>query len=195
MSLRVDTEVQAADEVVTLAQAKAHMRVSGSADDDYIASLLRAAREQAEHKLRRSIGAQILVLQLDEFPHDVFGASSAVALPRPPAVSVTSVKYIDSDGVQVTMDSGAYVLDAQSASAWLLPAYGTDWPATREQANAVQVKYVTGYTPSNCPATIVHWVLMVAAAMYELREAENVATTSVPEFARRMIDRYQVPLL
>ena len=63
-------------------------------------------------------------------------------LTRIPAASVTSLKYFDADGVQQTLSSGAYALDSADdyGPAYVVPAYASSWPSTRDQVNAVALR-------------------------------------------------------
>lgn len=57
--------------------------------------------------------------------------------------SVSSVKYLDTDGNLQTLESSQYQVDLFNSR--LYPAYGVTWPALREQFNAVQIEFVSGY--------------------------------------------------
>lgn len=182
MGLKVITPV--ATEPVTLAEAKLHLRVDHSVDDTLISSLISAAREECEHLLERAVSGQTLELSIDEFPAD------GIKLPRPPVMSITSVTYVDEDGVTQTMASGDYYLDDAQAPAWLLPAYGLDWPAARAEANAVKVRYVAGY--ADCPELIRAWILLRVGTLYANREADSDKPALPSPFADRLLDRYRI---
>lgn len=129
-----------AAEPVSLADAKAHLRVDHAADDDLIAALIAAAREDAEHRLGRALVMQTLEQVCDAFPAD-----GDIELPNPPLASVTSVKYLDSDGVEQTLSTSLYDVDSDSAPGEIHRAYGVTWPSTRCVENAVRARYVAGY--------------------------------------------------
>ena len=76
---------------------------------------------------------------------DGWPAAGAIELPRAPVLAVTSVKYINTSGVETTLAPSAYALDKDSEPGWLLPAYDTDWPEARDTANAVRVRYTAGF--------------------------------------------------
>lgn len=176
-------------EPITLAEAKAHLRVDVIDDDAYITALIVAARQAAEHATGRALMPQTWELALDAF-------DDVILLPRPPLASVTSVTYIDADGVTQTLAS--YLLDDHSQPARLLPAYGADWPTTREQANAVLIRYSAGYADAaSVPQPIKSWMLLHIGMLYENREAVVESSMSRSTFAAmpqydRLIDPYRV---
>lgn len=184
MSLKLITAPAA--EPVTLAEAKAHLRVDGTDDDVYITALIGAARQGAEHITERALMAQTWELALDAFEADIH-------LPRPPLASITSITYLNDGGALTTLDASAYLLDDYSEPARLLPAYGTTWPATRSQANAVLIRYVAGYASAAAvPQEIKSWMLLRIGLLYENRESA-VAGVSIAElpFVDRLLDAYR----
>lgn len=185
MSLKLITAP--ASEPITLAEAKLHLRVDGTDEDALITALIVAARQSAEHITGRSLMPQTWELALDEF-------DSAIYLPKPPLVSVTSVKYLDEDGVLQTLDPSAYLLDDYSEPAKLMPAYDTCWPSTRCQANAVTIRYQAGYADAeSVPQEIKSWMLLKIGMLYANREsvAVGVSVAEVPQ-VDRLLDSCRV---
>lgn len=180
------------EEPVTLAEAKLHCKVDGTDDDTLLTALIVAARQQAEHRLGRALCTQTLEKVLDIFP-------DGIKLPMPPAVSVTSVKYLDADGTEQTLSGASYTLDKDSAPGWLVPAYGLSWPDTRAVPNAVRVRYVAGYGAATAvPQSIKAWMLMAISTMYGQREAiiTGIIVAEVPrDFFAGLLDPYWVPSL
>lgn len=127
-------------EPITLDEAKAHLRVDHVADDALISELIGAARQYVEDWTGRALVEQTWQLELDAWP-----IGQVIYLPRPRAIGITSVKYIDGDGVQQTLGSGNYVLDEQSEPARLFPPYGVDWPSVRDQRGAIEIIWTAGY--------------------------------------------------
>jgi uncharacterized phiE125 gp8 family phage protein len=190
MTLRLITPPAA--EPLTLAEAKLHLRVDHSADDDLITALIQAAREGAEHLTGRSLITQTWERVLDAFP------GAEIELGRPPVASVVSVVYIDGAGNQQTMDAADYSLDNSTPNGWVLPSDALDvWPITYDTANAVRVQFTTGYGASGAavPAAIRSWMKLRIGTLYKLRE-EIVAGVSVADlpggFAERLLDPYRI---
>jgi uncharacterized phiE125 gp8 family phage protein len=186
MALKLITAATAL--AVSLVEAKEHLRVTESTEDTLITAMITAATEVAEQMTGRAIMPQTWELTLDSFP-------DAFELTRIPAASITSLKYYDADGVLTTMDGAAYTLDIADdyGFAYVVPAYGTEWPTAREQINAVVVRYVAGYANAAAvPESIKSWIKLQISAMYENRELEGIAQTHKIGFADRLLDRYVV---
>ena len=177
---------------VTLAEAKLHLRVDHTADDDLITSLIVAAREAAEHMTGRALITQTWERVLDAFP------CAEIELARPPVVSIASVSYVDAAGDTQVMDSADYALDNTTPPGWVLPsaAAGT-WPAALDTANAVRVRFVAGYGAdgSFVPSGILAWIKVRIGTLYKLRE-EVVTGVSVSDlsgsYTNTLLDPYRV---
>lgn len=87
MRVEVIVTTDAATEPVTLAEAKEHLRVSGTDEDAYITSLISAARRWCEGYLNRSITARTLTANFS----DADGRENEFTLPYPPIATVTSM--------------------------------------------------------------------------------------------------------
>lgn len=179
-------------EPVTLTEAKLHLRETDTAQDDLITALIVAARQYAENYTRRAFAQRTLELTLPCFPAD-----SIIELPQPPLQSVTSVKYIDFAGTLQTVLASAYQVDSYREPGLVKPAYLSFWQLTRDDFNAVQVRYVAGYAAAgspddyayNIPAAIKHWIKVRVATLYEHREQlvvdQRITAIEVP---RSIID-------
>ena len=179
--------VDAATEPISTAEAKAHLRVTSATDDTLIDGLVKVCRLVAENELRRSILPQTWQKTLDVFP-------GAIELPYPPATSVTSIKYLDSAGVQQTLAATEYTLDELSEPGWIVPAYNVTWPDTYATINAVEVVYVAGYANAAAvPQSIKQWILLHVGHLYENREATmpGISITPLP-FIGGLLDGYRV---
>jgi len=181
MSLTLTTAP--AIEPVSLALAKTHCRIDGTEFDTLLPIWISAARRRAEHELGRALITQTWELALDEFP------VADIELPMPGVLSIVSVKYLDSTGVEQTVDSADYALDAATTPGWVLLASGASWPSTYAGANSVKVRFTAGFGPaaSDAHEDVVAWMLMQIGAMH--RHASAVATgVSVTELPGRFVD-------
>lgn len=158
--------VAPASEPVTLVEAKLHLKVENTADDDLITSLIKTARQWCEGYQNRSYITRTITLKTDRFPN-VF------RLPRPQLLTVTSIKYIDLNGVQQTLAASVYDLDLYSQPGRVALAYNQSWPSIRGDINSVEVIYTAGYgaTAANVPDNIKAAIKLLVAHLYEHRSA------------------------
>lgn len=177
-------------EPVSLVEAKLHLRVDGADDDALIGALIQAAREQCEHETGRALVSQTWELVLDAFP------AAEIRIGKSPVQSIASVKYLDEQGDEQTLSSGAYVLDADTEPGWLMLAAGAAWPSTASVSNAVRIRFVAGYGASSAevPAGIRHWMLLRIGTGYKLREqfVAGASLAALPgNYADRLLDGYR----
>ena len=190
MSHTLDLVTAPATEPVTTAEAKAHMRVTGSDDDTYIDALVVAARTHAETITRRAFITQTWDLYQDRFE------GNEIHLPNAPLISVTTVKYIDVDGVLQTFTSDDYTVHAfSSAPGEIELDLDKVWPVTKSVDNAVVTQFVAGYgAAADIPQPIKQAMLMMIAHWYENRETTIVGATimEVPQASRMLLAPYRV---
>lgn len=165
MRLRVVTPP--VSEPVTLAEAKAHLRLESTDDDTYVSALIQAARQHVEEVCWRGVVTQTLELVLESFPE-----GESVVLPWGNLSTISSVAYVDGDGAEQTLDPGEYGADAISVPGRLVLGYNKSWPSTREQWNAVAVRYTVGWVVASVPAPIKQALLLLVSQMYENRTPE-----------------------
>ena len=148
---------------VSVADAKLSCRFDSSALDTDIEDMIKDAQRLTEHETGVSLTQSTWEVTLDSFPE-------AIELTRLPVASITSIKYKDLDGVEQTLSSGAYALDAQDTYgfAYVVPLYGTTWPDTRDEINAVKVQFVAGVaTAAEVPSHLRRKVKIYVAQMIE----------------------------
>ena len=153
---------------LTLAEAKDHLRVEHSDEDDLITRLIETATQHVDGIdgiLGRACITQTWTLTLDAFP-------AAIILPLPPCQSVDAITYIDTDGASQTLAVSGYPATGVGGAARVHPAFDTQWPATRVVPEAVSVTFTAGYgdTGADVPAPIRSAILMHVAHLYEHRE-------------------------
>lgn len=170
-------------EPVTLADAKLHLRVDHADDDTLIASLITAARQQAEHRTGRRVGLQTWVRSYDAFP------GWSLLLPDPPVTEVVSIQYEDPAGILRTMPPEDYRLRPLSEPAAVLPVKA--WPVALSAPGAVAVTYRCGITANDARwESLRAWMLLVIGTWYAQREATGpVQTYALPrEFWMGLLD-------
>lgn len=189
MPLKLLTAATAA--AVSLAEAKAHLRIDDTADDALIAALVAAATDAAEHLMGRAVMPQTWALTLDEFP----GSTCKIRLDRPPVASVTSVRYIDAAGAQIVLPDNKYqLLTGSDYRSDIVPSWNASWPTARAQPEAVQVLFIAGYANATAvPELIKAWIKLRLGALYEHREAWTAGKPIEPNaHVDGLLDRYRV---
>lgn len=201
----------AASAPVSLDEAKLHLRVTDSAEDTLISALINAATEDAEHITGRALMPQKWQVTADSFegivdpqwswsnPVDLQRPlAPALILQRPPVTAIDWVKYVDAaTGALTPLDPSQYQLAAASDyTARVLPAFGKSWPATRGQAEAVQIVFSCGYADAaSVPASIKAWIKLRMGALYENREemvvGQRLVRLDLP-FVDSLLDRFRV---
>lgn len=168
-----------------------HLRVTnGTAEDDYIESLMRTSYREAEATTWRALLPQTWKLSLSKFP------CLYIQLPMPPCIEVESITYTDVDGVEQAWDGSPLPYDvvipsgpkAKKAEIW--PAYGEEWPTTRVQPRAVEITFRAGYVTVGSPETpdipedITHGRLLMIGELYKQRSDSVHAFNQNPAIIR-----------
>lgn len=178
------------DAAANLAAAKLFLRIDDTAEDALaLPEMITAARRRVEKYTRRSLITTTWRYTVDAREMDRAarkaqrrsGGSPSplprlslsgveIVLPRPPALTISSVKYYGDDDVAVTYATTNYRLDTSSdRSPRLVFKYGATLPAVRE-LGSFEVNYTSGYgAQAAVPDDLVQAVKRVLAAIYENR--------------------------
>lgn len=164
-------------EPLTLDEAKEHLRVDGTDEDMLISSLILAAREYCENYLNKALITQTRELWLDDWPDEDY-----IKL-KGPLVSVTSIKYYDTDDTETTFASTYYFVDTKSKPGRVGLNYSEIWPTTTLRPfNGVVVRYVCGYGDfDDVPQIVKNAMLLIIGHLFENREASiDKALSEIP---------------
>ena len=166
-------------EPVTVAEAKAHLRVDGSAEDALIASLILTSRLHIETALGLALITQSWRLQLDFWPD-----KRDVDLPLRPLQSVDEVRVLDAAGTPAIIAPSLYLIDVASAPPRLVRR--TALPQPGQVARGIEIDLTAGYgaAADDVPAPLRQALLLLVAHWYEHRDpieigAEDMAIPSV----------------
>ena len=187
-SLVVSTASGTGDRPVSVADAKAHLRVVDTTeDDDYIGALIDAATTWCEDYCYRTFADKTYTVAFDDF----FG--TRIELPRPPvrlnataASATVTISYVDTGGATQTLtwaQSGTqgFRLDFDHVPALIYPTYLNVWPSVRVDDKSLQITYLAGYGgAANVPKPAVHAIKMLVGHWYANREAVGNVGDNVP---------------
>lgn len=165
---------------LTLTEAKAQLNVSSTADDALITGYIKAATLLLENKTNRCFVAQTRVTKADSFDDSRYVQNRRLYPGRSPLKSVSSITYLDSNGVSTTLPSSDYVTDVNDKPGFIAEAYNATWPSVYPQPNSVTVTYVAGHSTvsSGVPENVKQAVRMVVGHWYRNREAVITGTIS-----------------
>lgn len=153
-----------AAEPVTLAQARAFLRIDGSDEDEVVAGLIRAACRYVETETRRALMAQ-------GWRTVVAGRAlrRPVTLSPGPLIAVSAVTAYDAGGTPAVLAAGQWRLETGAAA----PAVVLSPEAARHAVNGVEIDFDAGFgsTAEAVPQPLIQALLMLVAHWYEHREA------------------------
>lgn len=127
--------------------------------DDELTRIIQAAREQWEHDTDSAVLTQTLKMYSSGFGVGDF------PLYKKPIQSVSSVKYFDPSGVEQTLSTSVYSLDAGKQTIRL--KINQAWPTVEiSRWDAVSVTYIAGYTSLQAVPAIVKQALLLLVTYY-----------------------------
>ncbi len=158
---------------ITLAEVKAHLRIDDTESDALLEVYIKAARTKIEAILGRSLLTQTRAAYFDGF-------RDTLELDYPPLQSVTSITFLNEQGVTETLDPSVYRVVTENTVGRVELAFGASWPATYPVTNAVVVTYVAGYGsgPADVPEHLRLAMLHMVARWYENREPVVVGASA-----------------
>lgn len=179
-----------------------HMKVEGDGgiERDLIEDDLRAAIQEFERDTGRQLVTATYELTLDAFPSGD-GDEAEIELPKPPLISVTSVKYIDTDGVEQTLATTVWEMSAPDPDepGVVRLQYDQAWPETRDQRDAVRIRFVAGYGAASALPELIGAAIKLRASMFyeervpgELDEDKRAAAPPPLTGYKRIVRRYKV---
>jgi uncharacterized phiE125 gp8 family phage protein len=169
-------------EPVSLAEAKAFLRVDDTAEDALIGTLITAARLHVEGVTGRALMHQTWRMVRDGWPVD-----RTIKLPVTPFASVVAVTAYDTAGTAHAVPLAQF-MDAPDRL--LLPANVAGLPLMRDR-QGIEIDYVAGFgsAPEDVPVDIRQALLTLVAHWHEHRDAVIVAGSGavVPSGFDRLI--------
>jgi uncharacterized phiE125 gp8 family phage protein len=154
-------------EPVTLAEAKAQLRVDFNDDDAIIGRLISTAVAFTDAK--GALGKAMITQKWRQY---VGTDPGVVRLLINPVQTVTAIRFFDPDGNEQFDNVQNYSVFATNGFTIIQPKPGFDWPETENRPDAIGVEYEAGYgdAPSDVPQTVRHALMMLIAHWYERRE-------------------------
>ncbi len=184
---RLKVTVPPVNEPVSLAELKAHLRITVTDEDDYLTNLIVAARTEIEEYLRRKLITQTLRMTLDQWPFYSFPVwegqveaaysalvpDAALDLWYPPLQSIAQVQLTFRDGTQTIYPSSNYIVDSSTPDDYgrIVLSVDATFVTNLQEINAVEIDYIAGYgdDAADVPFAIRQAILNYCAWMYQNR--------------------------
>ena len=186
-SLKEDT--LAVNPLFTTSEAKDFLKVDTTADDTLIDSLIKAATQSCQIFTNR----YFLDTTVTQYSDNWF---EFYRLYKSPVISITHVKYYDTNDTLQTLASSNYILDNISQPARIGISVDGTLPNLADRINAVEVKYTVGYgeLSSEVPEGIKQAVLITIGNWYENRQTviTGRTATELPLSSQYLLEQYKV---
>lgn len=203
-------------EPVQLGEAMEHLNIGfdDRQHDAWINRNIKTAREWCEGWLGRALAPQTLELSFGGQSMPIVVPSTwnpamltpwtdddaVIQLPMGPVASIAYVRYLDADGA--TQPFTDYTLDTWSDTPGAYLSFGSSWPATQASRNAIQIRYIAGYTladdsPSAYPLpwSLHSAMLLVLGDLFKNREnSTDMKLENIPLGAQSLMVQYQLRL-
>jgi len=188
---RVTTTGEIGQLPVTLEEAKMHLKITVDEEDELLRNYLTGAFEWATESSRRAIVKREYLITRDRFPLGTWN------LPLGRVASITSVKYIDADGLLQTWTSSPlpYETDLDTDFApRLRPKRDESWPTTGDFLSAAQLTIQAGWTQENIPFTVRSAILLKFAELEQTRAPGDPESESIMSAASMMLSNWTLPI-
>jgi len=205
ISLKLKTAPSA--DPVSLAETKDYLRVDGSADDNAITVMIKAATLMLEEYCDAKFIEQVWLEYHDFWPYknknDWWDGVKEIAISElyqpmremkfslGPIVQFIGLKTYPDSGVPETFDPSNYVIDNSGYYGRLALVMGAVWPTTiLRKINGIELEYKIGLAngPSTLPSNVKQAILITIARMYEKRGDENI---TIPALACSLLSSYR----
>ncbi len=154
-----------ATEPISLAEAKAHLRVPHADDDAYISTLIIAARRAAEARTGLALINQGWSLWLDRWPN-----SAVVSLGLAPVSTIADIIVYGEDGTPAIYDPAHYYLDGVSKPGRAILRPDRLPPIAGRKVNGIEVRFTAGFAAASAvPQDLKQALLLTIAHWFEHR--------------------------
>lgn len=162
--------------IMTTAEAKTHLRVDFADEDALIDTYVEASRKICEEFTNRGFITQTW----RENPARFF---NPIKLSMARVISVTTVKYFDTDDVQQTISNTDYQVDLLADVGSVHEGISFSWPSTSDRINPIEILYQVGYgaASTDVPENIIQAVKLMLSYFYENRSTVNVTMSLVQQ--------------
>lgn len=181
-------------EPVTLAEARAHLRLDGEVGDNpledaAVSSLITAARQSVESFTGRIFTAASYELRVDAF-------AVRIEFPIAPVRMVSAMSYVDPAGAVQAFDEDEFWLYDHPDDPALLAMPNTQFPSVLAMPGVVRITFTAG--PSDdvpVPRAVVQAILLIIGHLYENRQdvvtSAHAVALDLPQGSRALLWPYR----
>lgn len=203
MGLRIITPPARDALVVSIAEAKEHLRVDVDASDALIGRLIRTVTDWLAGRhgwLGRSLIRQTLALTvplplIPAFTGPTIAGFTGIVLPRPPIIEVETVELLDAAQLATVIPlEGYYTFEGDDGLTRLVFQADFRWPVIASGPAFVRITYAAGYGEAgeNVDEGLRHAILMTVARLHESRGDAMLASLQDDPQIARMFAPYRV---
>ncbi len=152
-------------EPLTLAEAKAYLRVEHDDDDNLIETLIASARAEVEARTRRA-----LITQQWRIVRDAWPTHGRIALTPAPLREVVAARVYDESGVAHVLDAESFVIDKAAAPGVIgFVPWAIATPGRAVAGIEIDIECGYGDAASDVPEPLRQAVRLLLAHAYENR--------------------------
>lgn len=172
------------DQIISLADAKAQVRVLHDREDDLIA----AYRDAAVGHVERVSG---VILAEGDFRWEMSSFPSRIQLPVGPVSTVDSVAYLDSDGEEADVPGTRFI------NGYVYPALGESWPSAYDYA---AVTFTAGLGDPSYAPELIQAAKLLLSHYFNNRDAVVLGSSAssaaeLPLGVQALIETYRAVLV
>ena len=176
---------------VSLADVKAHLRVTFSADDDVITRMIGEATEYVEREQSIALCSQTWKQSLR--PEEMRDGG-VIPIDLRPLQSIASLKYYDTDDVLTTVLASDYYGIAGTNPPAIYPkSNGWTWALSPYHPAPIEVTFVAGFgDAADVPLMLRRGIYLLVGLAYELRSVTEPGQyfREIPYGLRSVLDLY-----
>lgn len=175
-----------AGEPVSLAEAKAFLRVDGDDEDALVNALIAAARVLVETATGRALMTQGWRTTLDAWP-----ARRVVRIARSPVAAIDAVTVYDAAGAATVLEASDYRLDTASRPVRLVVSASAPEPGA--VVNGIEIDFTAGYgAAADVPQPLTLAIKRLAAHWYENRDGQPDEARDMPGPVAALLAPYRL---
>lgn len=161
-----------ATEPISLADAKAFLRVDSADEDSFITTLIAAARLHVESVTGRALISQTWRLVCDAWPED-----RVIELPIGPLQSISQIVTYDAQGDPTSLALAQFQPETDVSPGRLFLPQQIDGATLLRERGGIEVDFIAGFgaAPEQVPADMRQAVLVLVGYWFEHRDAVVMA--------------------